>query len=762
MTSPSSLIDPRPSPSSDTANALTKHAWSQIVRGDADSSAKKPHPPMVPHAERPQQHPIPTIAPVSIESEKTQVRVSTQTNAEPGAAPYESSNLSVSTLEEGDGFAVARVFDEASANAEEAAEAPKSVADATESGGLNAVAVDGTEASQNKSSKSSPGDIVEPRVWRKPSIVTEGESKPQPVMGAFAWPALAEARSSKASETRKLKPPGVKTPPSSPATASASIQEPLSKASLHSGDGLNHQPGAKHKPSFKGGFVGSGRPAFQPIENGSSSLEHPMLGAHGGSEQSIKHNMHARTKGNFSGNPAMDHERAPHHRNDGMGPFSNNVKKWRNNNRDHGRGNYGWHHHGRPYENAGDMFTLLHEQRIGPRNMPRPHPLMNVNPAFYPIPNYQNGGMYYVPAGAPEFVHGPPYFSPMAPPGGMMHGPDPLALRSMLLKQIDYYFSIENLCRDVFLRTQMDEQGFVPVSVIARFNRIRTLSPNPMVILEALQQSAVVEVQRDRIRRRNDGGKWKLSPDQVFAVNPGQENIAFVNSTEGDHRKHERVDQRGDRGSVPSLEEASSGTGAASVMPLTDDESARLRPDRSNCIGGPVGLQEGGAQHCPDDPDPLKVHHGNVVDMDGSSQSHDSDFRVGRTDRNESSSLTGNDSAGHPSAALNSLQVGNELKSSDKATQRQENCLSDARFSEGSCMASQATVDEKPVSFWMENNAYFMHEDFEQDGSLPSDSSYMLKSQEDDDEDSVDVNDRDVQRLIDVTHAPLSSFIAVP
>ncbi len=49
-------------------------------------------------------------------------------------------------------------------------------------------------------------------------------------------------------------------------------------------------------------------------------------------------------------------------------------------------------------------------------------------------------------------------------------------LQSRLLHQIDFYFSEDNLVRDTFLRRQMDESGWVPISVIAKFNRVAQLS----------------------------------------------------------------------------------------------------------------------------------------------------------------------------------------------------------------------------------------------------------------------------------------------
>lgn len=48
----------------------------------------------------------------------------------------------------------------------------------------------------------------------------------------------------------------------------------------------------------------------------------------------------------------------------------------------------------------------------------------------------------------------------------------------------EYYFSTENLERDFFLRRKMDQQGFLPVSLIASFHRVQALTTNAMLILE--------------------------------------------------------------------------------------------------------------------------------------------------------------------------------------------------------------------------------------------------------------------------------------
>jgi la-related protein 1 len=48
----------------------------------------------------------------------------------------------------------------------------------------------------------------------------------------------------------------------------------------------------------------------------------------------------------------------------------------------------------------------------------------------------------------------------------------------------EYYFSIENLGADIFLRQQMSKDGYVPLSLIASFNRVQTLCDDINFIAE--------------------------------------------------------------------------------------------------------------------------------------------------------------------------------------------------------------------------------------------------------------------------------------
>lgn len=89
----------------------------------------------------------------------------------------------------------------------------------------------------------------------------------------------------------------------------------------------------------------------------------------------------------------------------------------------------------------------------------------------------------------------------------------------MLQMQLEYYFSIENLCKDLHLRKAMDSQGFVPLHLVMSFNRMKALTTDPRMVYFACRSIPQVELIHvdgvDRIRRRDnnetDGWpKWVL------------------------------------------------------------------------------------------------------------------------------------------------------------------------------------------------------------------------------------------------------------
>lgn len=46
----------------------------------------------------------------------------------------------------------------------------------------------------------------------------------------------------------------------------------------------------------------------------------------------------------------------------------------------------------------------------------------------------------------------------------------------------EYYFSVDNLERDFFLRRKMDADGFLPITLIASFHRVQALTTDISLI----------------------------------------------------------------------------------------------------------------------------------------------------------------------------------------------------------------------------------------------------------------------------------------
>lgn len=206
----------------------------------------------------------------------------------------------------------------------------------------------------------------------------------------------------------------------------------------------------------------------------------------------------------------------------GFGPPMNEQRSpsRRGNFGHHPRGGNGSHHNN--YDNRRDQERLNYansrdarapQQRMSPRGLMR-FPPPNAAPPFMgpqPLQPFLN------PAGFPEFYYFPtlqlesfgrmPFFT-HAPPPAMFFPVAETPLTDVIIKQIDYYFSDTNLVKDNYLRSNMDEQGWVPITLIANFPRVKSLTSNVELILDSLKTSSVVEVQGDKLRKRDDWMKW--------------------------------------------------------------------------------------------------------------------------------------------------------------------------------------------------------------------------------------------------------------
>ena len=80
----------------------------------------------------------------------------------------------------------------------------------------------------------------------------------------------------------------------------------------------------------------------------------------------------------------------------------------------------------------------------------------------------------------------------------------------------EYYFSLDNLCKDMFLRKNMDSQGFVFLHVLQKFNRIRQLTEDLELLRFVCAKSPSIEIRSgpdglDRVRKVGDWQQWILN-----------------------------------------------------------------------------------------------------------------------------------------------------------------------------------------------------------------------------------------------------------
>ncbi|KAK7271688.1 hypothetical protein RJT34_27788 [Clitoria ternatea] len=340
--------------------------------------------------------------------------------------------------------------------------------------------------------------------WNRPSSNGAAVSEVQPVMDAVSWPALSEStRAAMKSESLKGLLDGSSLPQLQGlgSTPFSTLQREVSDNASANNAAPTRQKSIKHdnpNASSNGGHPQQSAPHVSVAATGShnSTKDHTQRSGFVSNDNPQQRSFRNRNSG-------------PHQRGDGAHHYNYGNRRdqdW-NNNRNF---------------NSRDMHA---PPRAVPRFM-RPPPPPNSAQMFHPPPVRPFGGhmgfhelappLVFVaaPPPPPDSLRGVPFLPPMPHHTMFFTGPDPQLL-SMIANQIDYYFSNQNLVKDTFLRQNMDDQGWVPIKLIAGFNKVMHLTDNIQLILDAVRTSSVVEVQGDKIRRRNDCRRWIMPRVQV-------------------------------------------------------------------------------------------------------------------------------------------------------------------------------------------------------------------------------------------------------
>ncbi|CAJ2635829.1 unnamed protein product [Trifolium pratense] len=366
-------------------------------------------------------------------------------------------------------------------------------------------------------------DIGKRQVWSKPSNAAAAS-----VMGAESWPALSE--SAKAPARSPPPPPLELVQTSLDASTSTQLQGtgsmlPTPQTQVNDTASVNNAvPGPTHQRPYRrsNSNVSSNGYHLPQMSGPLGSVAVPP-GSHNQTSAPEDHPPRAGFVPNYQPqhrNSFRNRNGGPHPRGDGS--HHNNY----GNRRDQDRRNQDLNAHQRNFNGRDHYRSPRFVQQF-----PRP-PMPAIHAQYYyyspppsPIPPFGGSYAYPEPPIPPPMVYGPPppmeplrgvpYVPPPIPPNAIFIQPPITELHTKIVNQINYYFSNENLNNDTYLKSQMDDQGWVPLSLIAGFKKVKFLTDNIQIVLDAVQTSNVVEVQGGKIRRRNEWMNWITPSTQI-------------------------------------------------------------------------------------------------------------------------------------------------------------------------------------------------------------------------------------------------------
>ncbi|XP_052196378.1 la-related protein 1C isoform X2 [Diospyros lotus] len=366
------------------------------------------------------------------------------------------------------------------------------------------------------------GNAAKKPAWNKPS---NGASEVGPVMGAASWPALSEStrvspKPSSSDSVKSLSDGSTSASQGSGSSTSSTQKQVIPNNTNHIVT-PNHVTPQRQKPMKRSG----GNSAVS--EPPSRDHAHKEGGHKGGfGSQSHSGSDHPPQRNTFRRGNGGHHAR-------GDGSYHQNY----GGRRDQDRLNHEWNSQGA----FGGRDAHVQSQRVVPRPFIRPPPPGSAQFIPSPVPMrpfgspmiYHEGQhpVFYVTGPPPDSYRAMPFMSPISPPAMFFPVPDP-QLPVKILNQIDYYFSNENLIKDTYLREKMDDQGWVSIKLIATFKKVSQLTDNIQLILDALHASTVVEVQGDKVRRRNEWSRWLMPPSVQGHVVSGPRSLGTSSSSD--------------------------------------------------------------------------------------------------------------------------------------------------------------------------------------------------------------------------------------
>jgi hypothetical protein len=136
----------------------------------------------------------------------------------------------------------------------------------------------------------------------------------------------------------------------------------------------------------------------------------------------------------------------------------------------------------------------------------------------------------------------------------------------------EFYFSVNNLCRDVYLRMRMGQDGWVPLQIICNFNKMKQLTTDKRLILDTLKAASTkleVDDAKQRLRIKGDWATWVFPKDEETGGYLTGEGLKFLSKEEAEELQkvpepllpsapREAGDKQAQEGSRPTTETTAS------------------------------------------------------------------------------------------------------------------------------------------------------------------------------------------------------------
>eukprot|EP00462_Mataza_sp_D1_P024277 CAMPEP_0175129170 /NCGR_PEP_ID=MMETSP0087-20121206/5325_1 /TAXON_ID=136419 /ORGANISM="Unknown Unknown, Strain D1" /LENGTH=241 /DNA_ID=CAMNT_0016411293 /DNA_START=16 /DNA_END=737 /DNA_ORIENTATION=- len=106
-------------------------------------------------------------------------------------------------------------------------------------------------------------------------------------------------------------------------------------------------------------------------------------------------------------------------------------------------------------------------------------------------------------------------------------------LNAALKKQVQWYFSRENLAKDAFLNSQMDAQKYVNIDVIFKFRKIQTLTQDKELLVKCMRDCPGIQVDSTGAKIRSAKAQRNTLILRDIPADTPEEEVKSIFSYEG-------------------------------------------------------------------------------------------------------------------------------------------------------------------------------------------------------------------------------------